>query len=145
MATPPIPTDRSALRAEISELADKAELTLSEETRFEQLLDAAKRLKQNALRSEARTVVPSDVDFRTASRVELRDAAMALVEAEGRYLAPAALDQVDSLLRSPGGDVDGSVIAKRILLTENDAYRSGFHEGRHPEHAGVHSRRGSGP
>src|ERR1019366_5988810 len=45
------------------------------------------------------------------------------------HLAPHQIDHVDKLLRSRNGDVDGAVIAKRILLSENDAYRSAFMKG----------------
>ena len=127
-----IPTDPAECRSQLKALADKPELTAAEAAHFEDLLEAVERNKVSSLRTRARSVVPAPLtDVRTATRIELRDAAMAVVETEGRHLAPAQLDQVDSLLRSPGGDVDGSVIAKRILATETPAYRSGLHEGGH--------------
>src|ERR1019366_10335885 len=49
-----------------------------------------------------------------------------VVETEGRNLAPRQLDHLDRLLRSRSDNVDGSVIARRLLTSETDAYRSAF-------------------
>ena len=100
--------------------------TKEEETRFEALLNVFDDLKRSKRVTAIRATDPFQADLRTASKTELRDREMAVVDAEARYLAPGQLDQVDTLLRSPGGDLDGSVVAKRILLTENANYRSAF-------------------
>jgi HK97 family phage major capsid protein len=71
-------------------------------------------------------VEPSVLDLRTATRGELRDAALKVLETEGRGLAPHQEDHVDSLLRTKSAYTDGAVIAKRMLVTESDAYRSAF-------------------
>lgn len=68
---------------------------------------------------------PFEGDLRTATRGELRDRAMQVID-EDKTLAPFQKDQADLLLRSYNGDLDGSIIARRLLATENEAYRSGF-------------------
>ena len=61
---------------------------------------------------------------------QVRDQALHALERDGRDLPAAAQDKVDGLLRSViSADqpfVDGAVVARRILLTESPAYRSGF-------------------
>jgi HK97 family phage major capsid protein len=71
-------------------------------------------------------VEPSVLDLRTATRGELRDAALKVLETEGRGLAAHQEDHVDTLLRSRSVVTDGSIIARRILATETPAYRSAF-------------------
>jgi hypothetical protein len=61
---------------------------------------------------------------------EARSKALRAVETRGRNLASAQADQIDSLIRSTltadDPNCDGSYVAKRTLLTESDAYRSGW-------------------
>ena len=71
-------------------------------------------------------VEPSALDLRTATRGELRDAALKVLETEGRGLAVHQENHVDGLLRTKNAYTDGSAIARRILVTETDAYRSAF-------------------
>ena len=71
-------------------------------------------------------VEPAALDLRTATRGELRDAALKVLETEGRGLAAHQEDHVDSLLRTKNAYTDGGLIAKRILVTETPAYRSAF-------------------
>ena len=71
-------------------------------------------------------VEPSALDLRSATRGELRDAALKVLETEGRGLAAHQEDHVDQLLRTKTAYTDGAVIAKRMLVTESDAYRSAF-------------------
>jgi HK97 family phage major capsid protein len=66
------------------------------------------------------------IDMRTATRSQLRDAALRIVEGEGKSLAPRQLDHVDRLLRGAESGADSSEIARRVVLTENDAYRSAY-------------------
>lgn len=44
----------------------------------------------------------------------------------GRSLSPAQLDQLDAMIRRDAPKFDGSYIAERLMLTENDAYRAAF-------------------
>jgi len=69
---------------------------------------------------------PLEGDIRSASRGELRDRALEALEIHGKKLASHQLDNVEKLLRSTGDMCDGSSIARRLLVTESDAYRSGF-------------------
>lgn len=71
-------------------------------------------------------VEPAALDLRTATRGELRDAALKVLETEGRGLAVHQEDHVDGLLRTKNAYTDGGLIAKRMLITESDAYRSAF-------------------
>jgi HK97 family phage major capsid protein len=68
----------------------------------------------------------TDLDVARASRQELRDAALAILDRDGKQLAARNGDHVDSLLRTRNALTDGSVIAKRMILTENDDYRNAF-------------------
>ncbi len=76
---------------------------------------------------------PFELDIASASRGELRDAALEVLEREGRQsydLPPEAQDKVEKLLRlGRGRYFDGALLAERMLLTENDAYRSAFMKG----------------
>ena len=138
------------LRTRIVELSEKADVTPDEDAELEAALgkhesvraekdafearqariDAAKAaITERAVGYDAQQVmrrVETSVDVRTASRGELRDAALKVLETEGRGLATAQGDHVEQLLRTHNGNTDGGQIAKRMLLTENDAYRSAF-------------------
>jgi len=105
-------------------LADKPTLTYPEQESFEQHLEALEKMKQSERRTKANPFTGGDV--RNGTFVELRDQALQVLETEGSNLAPRQLDHVDKLLRSRTAEVDGSVIAKRLLLSETDAYRSAF-------------------
>lgn len=71
-----------------------------------------------------------EVDFRTGSASEVRDAALKAIEVEGRNvdLASNAAAHVEKLVRSQSAATDGDKIARRILATENPAYRSAFNK-----------------
>jgi HK97 family phage major capsid protein len=68
----------------------------------------------------------TDVDVRRATRGEIRDAALKVLEGNTRGLASRQVDNVDKLINTRSELCDGGEIAKRLLLTENDAYRSAF-------------------
>jgi HK97 family phage major capsid protein len=65
-------------------------------------------------------------DVRYLKPGEARDKALAVLETAGAHLDAGSGDKVDKLLRSRDANVDGSEIAKRMLVTENDDYRSAF-------------------
>lgn len=138
------------LRARIIELSEKPDITEEENAELDALCArhetesaaeearqarAAKVAKIKAQATERvagydapqimrRTEV--DVDVRTASHMQLRDAALAMLDREGRDLTTPQGDRVEKLLRTRNGNTDGGVIAKRMLLTENEHYRSAF-------------------
>jgi HK97 family phage major capsid protein len=71
----------------------------------------------------------TDIDVARASRTEIRDAALAILDKNGKHLAGRNGDHVDALLRTRSQITDGGQIAKRMVLTESDAYRSAFMKG----------------
>jgi len=122
--------ERTALKPRMKALSDKGDLSRSEMAELDQLLDTFENLTSSERSLRARLGVGGDDGHvEGASRGELRDRALRVLENEGHHLAPHQIDHVDKLLRSRNGDVDGAVIAKRILLSENDAYRSAFMKG----------------
>ena len=66
------------------------------------------------------------IDMRTATRMQIKDAALKVLELDGSDLSARAGDSVESLIRAQNANVDGALIAKRILATETPAYRSAF-------------------
>lgn len=76
------------------------------------------------------TQVPDgDVPVRSLSTGEARDRALKRLEVSAErsvHLAPEQLDKVDHLIRLRSKDVNGDRIARALLATETDAYRSAF-------------------
>lgn len=141
----------AALKAEITGLADKEQLTDEEVARFDPAMEEFKVAKSELDVAEERArqidevrrtvtdtvpgadtlqnqrqIDPFSGDTRTASASQLRDRALKALEVEGKRLAPFQLDHLDRLLRSRNDNVDGAIIAKRLLTTESPAYRAGF-------------------
>jgi HK97 family phage major capsid protein len=144
-ATPKAPADLQHVDAEIKRLGAKGDKrTLTEDRYLKQLrtqlvaLNAAKRNaadgalverardKQRQVRANRIAADPTDIGVAHATRSELRDAGLATIEREQHRLAPAQLDQWDHLLRESDVDRDAAAIARRLLVTESDAYRSAF-------------------
>jgi HK97 family phage major capsid protein len=122
--------ERTALKPRMKALSDKGSLSRSEEAELDQLLDTFENLTSSERSLRARLGVGGDDGHvEGVSRGELRDRALRVLENEGHHLAPHQIDHVDKLLRSRNGDVDGAVIARRLLLSERDAYRSAFMKG----------------
>jgi HK97 family phage major capsid protein len=125
--------DRDALRA-------RGEFAIAEFSAAKAELDAgiARAKALEAVRTATVDEIPgvqsapnvqrsqAEIDLRTASRSELRDAALRILETDGKRLAPHQGDHVDSLLRGRELNADGATIARMMLVTETDAYRSGF-------------------
>jgi HK97 family phage major capsid protein len=140
----------SEMRARIIELSEKTDITEEEVIELDELLprfeaETAEQAAQEVRAARIEKVKAAvterhagfdapqimrrtevDVDIRTASRSELRSAALAILDRDGSDLGNRQGDHVDQLLRTQNGNTDGSQIAKRMLLTENDAYRSAF-------------------
>jgi HK97 family phage major capsid protein len=140
----------SEMRARIIELSEKNDITEEEVIELDELLprfeaETAEQAAQEVRAARIEKVKAAvterhagfdapqimrrtevDVDIRTASRSELRSAALAILDRDGSDLGNRQGDHVDQLLRTQNGNTDGSQIAKRMLLTENDAYRSAF-------------------
>jgi HK97 family phage major capsid protein len=110
-----LPRTRSGLRDEVRRLADRPNLNAAEEARFEAAIAALDTIGQDTTRSATRS-----------AGGEVRDQALKILETEGRSLAPRQQDHLDNLLRSRSADINGDVIARRMIDTENPAYRSAF-------------------
>ena len=143
----------AALKSEIETLAATEDITPEQDARLSVALDEFEARKADLDAAEARSArieaakaavteraagfdapqimkrTETNVDVRSASRGELRDAALKILETEGRDLAPKQADHVDRLVNTRNGNTDGGQIAKRLVLTENDAYRSAFVKG----------------
>ena len=139
-----------ALKAEIESLAAIEDITPEDDARLSVALDEFEARNGELSEAEARAAriqaaqavvtersagfdapqimkrTATDVDVRRASRGEIRDAALKIVEQSGKGLAARQLDNVDKLINTRNELTDGGEIAKRLLLTENDAYRSAF-------------------
>lgn len=139
------------LRSRIVDLSERDEITPDEDAELEAALSEheARKAEYDAIEArEARVAAAREqiveravgydapqmmkrtetsLDVSTASRSQVRDAALALLE---RSELPARNgDHVDMLLRTRNGNCDGGQIAKRMLLTENEAYRTAFMKG----------------
>ena len=143
----------AALKSEIETLAAAEEITEEQDARLSVALDEFEARKAELEATEARLArieaakavvteraagfdapqvmkrTETSVDVRSASRGEIRDAALKIIETEGRDLAPKQLDHIDRLINTRNGNTDGGKIAQRLVLTENDAYRSAFVKG----------------
>lgn len=75
----------------------------------------------------------TDVDVRTATPAEIRSAALKVLENEYRdQVAPLADEQaarVEKLIKTRNQNMNGDYLARRLLVTESDAYRSAFAKG----------------
>jgi len=140
----------SEMRARIIELSEKVDITEEEVVELDELLPryeteqaeaearAARAARIEKIKSQVterhagydapqvmrRTEV--NVDIRSASAMEIRDAALAMLDRDGKGLDVRQGDHVERLLRTRNGNTDGGQIARRMLLTENDDYRNAF-------------------
>ena len=123
------PEDDARLSVTLDELDARSADLAAAEVRAARV-DAAKSLVvERAVGYDAPQIMKktaTDIDVRSASRGEVRDAAMKVLENNSRGLATRQLDHVERLMNNRSELTDGGAIAKRLLLTENDAYRSAF-------------------
>lgn len=141
------------IRSRVIELSEQQEVTPEEDAELDQRLADVEALvakRDAAVEREARVAAAreiateraagfdapqvmqrtaTDIDPARATRSELRDAALAILDRDGSHLAARNGDHVDALLRTKNALTDGGVIAKRMVLTETDAYRSAFMKG----------------
>lgn len=81
--------------------------------------------KAPAFVRQPEAVAPTDV--RSMKRAEARDAAMRVLDgASERMVSARAKEAVANLVDTHDNFTDGDAIARRLLLTENDQYRSAF-------------------
>ena len=149
MNTTELRAELAALESEVRDIAGADESTEEMDARLDELADLIPAQRDAIARSEKRDEVieaatrqadvpelavdfqvqrkvDSDVDLRTATRSEIRDAAKKLIDGAGEYLRP---EQQSSALRNAGSstsDRDGDLIARRIVATERPEYRQAF-------------------
>jgi HK97 family phage major capsid protein len=140
----------AALKAEIESLAAIENITPEDDARLSAVLDEFDARKGELSEVEARQsridaaksavveraagfdapqimrATETKIDVRSASRGEIRDAALKILEGNSRGLRSHQVDNVDKLINTRSELMDGGIVAKRLLLTENDAYRSAF-------------------
>jgi len=148
-----------AIRSELSELVEADELDDDQEARFAELtsdednpvraleaekaqiesrlavLDAAEKVGSTEI-GEDRSVpafmkrTETDIDLRTASRGEVRSAALKRLEEEHTEQMVPVTDEnaahIEKLVKTRSMNTDGDLIARRLLITESPAYRSAF-------------------
>ncbi len=70
---------------------------------------------------------PAPTEVRHLTHGEARDAAMRVIDAAADVkVSTRSAERIESLMGTRTGNLDGGYIAKRLLLTENEAYRSAF-------------------
>ena len=114
---------RTALEAIDADI-DAAEERVAELEALEERAQKASVAAPNVQTRDRSTSEPVDVRYMRPAELEAR--AMDRLEANPTGLDSDQLDKVDSLLRARTADCDGSDIARRMVVTENDAYRSAF-------------------
>lgn len=147
---------RDRVQQEMRQISDAAagrELDADEQSRFDelegQLGEIQERLDRDAklaayLRDHPNARVSPfnvtrgafrDVDPEEALRMssdQVRDSALAILEAEGKHLEPRDQDRIESMVRSRLGpenrNLDGDYVARRIAITESPQYRSAFQQ-----------------
>jgi HK97 family phage major capsid protein len=114
------------LRARLNHLADKEHLSRSEELEFDNVLAEVRSFTSAEALQGTRGLSTGP---RHADGDEIRSQALRVLEREGAHLAPRQIDNVDRLIRSRSGDLNGEAIARRLVLSETEHYRSAFTKG----------------
>ena len=123
------PEDDARLDATLVEFeARKADLEAAE-ARAARIAAAKSVVTERAAGFDAPQVIKpaAEVNVRSASRSEIRDAALRISEKAG--LSAGQERHLERLLNTRSEVTDGGEIAKRMILTESDAYRSAFMKG----------------
>lgn len=126
------PEDDAALTTALDEFEARSAELAELEARAKRIEAAQAATTERAAGFDApHFMKPTDtaIDLRSATPGELRDAALKVLDREGKDLGARQGDHVDRLMRTRNGNTDGAQIAKRMLLTETDAYRSAFMKG----------------
>lgn len=112
---------------ETEETEMREQLKTVEETEARAQRVAESRARWSSL--QVGTVVENDdVDVRSLSRQEAQSRALKRAEETGKVigLLPEQEAKLERVMRTRNADTDGDQIARRLLLTENDDYRSAF-------------------
>ena len=115
-----------ALDAEESEVREQ--LAVAEERAARAKRVAESRARWGSLQVGEKVPTDDVVDVARMGRREAVDRALKRAEESAKSLELRAEQEqrVERLIRSTAADTDGSHIARRLLLTENDDYRSAF-------------------
>ena len=112
-----------ARAAAIKDELGAAEARLSELTELEQRAEASKHVPQFIRKADKVDVA----EVRNLGRGEVRDAAMRVLETSPDYLvSDENRSHLERMFAKRTADFDGDQIARRLVLTESDAYRSAF-------------------
>ena len=146
----------ASLKDEITTLSDKDTLDEAEETRFAAALDEFKVAKADLDKAEARDAlvslvratktstasgvgVPNQINrddplgdvsgVRSLDRKELVKRAMQAAEQNGSHLTNKQQKLLEQKIRSRSSAMDGSVVARMLLISESEEYHSAFAKG----------------
>lgn len=146
--TPELREALEALEAEVRELAATEEITEEQDARFAELTEEVPAARAAVAKSEARDAlvesarkqanipelrndfqiargVETNLDLRSASRTEVRDAAKKLIDEADHMTAEAQSSALRNASHSTT-DRDGDTIARMIVASERDEYKSAF-------------------
>lgn len=140
-----------ALEIEVRDIAAAESTTPEQDGRLDQAADELPALRSELARAEKREAlldevragrptvpadvpqvikrVDADIDIRTASVGEVRDAARKVLDTEARWLSPSQQEKVDELTFRKSSNFDGDLFARQIVASERPAYRSAFQKG----------------
>lgn len=124
-------TEDAQFAAVTAAIADLDQERSAKAARLAELEDIAARQAAAAIvptRPVQMSDDPTDVDVRRLGYQESRDRALRVIDAKDntRHLGSDQLDKLDRLVRTRTHNLDGGQIARRMLVTETDAYRSAF-------------------
>lgn len=119
-------TERRQLATELNTIVER-KAAVAELARDRENLDGGGEQRGRSPEFMQR-VDPREGDARTMTRGEARDKALKLLEDDTavRHLESRQVEAVEHTLRRRTVDTDGTQVARRMLLTETEAYRSAF-------------------
>lgn len=120
-----------ALETELGERQDEienAEREIRDRERSERLRESRARWRSTQFGQRVEPFTGDDV--RTLPGAAARDRALAVLDSREHteHLADAQLERASRLLRTQSRNTDGSHIARLLLLTENEHYRTAFQQ-----------------
>lgn len=128
--------DASAVEARADEIVARLQAIKTELPAAEaRLAELAEDEQRAAAAAKAPTFIrkpdaPTFAEVRNLNRGEARSAALRLVEAQPDYMvSDENRDRIEKMTTIRNRDFDGDQIARRLLVTESDAYRSAFVKG----------------
>jgi HK97 family phage major capsid protein len=109
---------------------DRAAEAYDAECRRVDVLDKARKMEVRSVPGVSpqfmRQVEVETRDVLSLNKSQVRDGALALLDKRAEEIDTASGDQITKMLRGRLDQCDSSEIARRMLVTENEDYRSGF-------------------